>query len=43
MALKSNNILKYKTYMWNNNRYHGCHKDREERQTFKYPGKISHL
>jgi hypothetical protein len=34
---------KHGTCIWNNNRYHGCHKDRKEGQIFKYFGKISHL
>jgi hypothetical protein len=31
---------KHRAYIWNNNRYHGSHKDRKERQTFEYLGKI---
>jgi hypothetical protein len=35
--------MKHRAYIWNKNRYYGCHEDRKEGQIFKYLGKISHL
>jgi hypothetical protein len=40
----SNHVLNMgHTYVWHNNRYYGCHKNRKERQTLEYLRKVSHL